>query len=106
MTEAATLDKLLAHTFTPHDIGDEMTVREYLSKLLQGILRQGESFSGKRPFGNSGWEHNLVVPAIQCGALNGELVGIDDDIEGAGWKSDEYDALLQELVLYAMGVTE
>jgi hypothetical protein len=105
MTDAATLDKLLAHTFTPSDIGDEMTVREYLCKLLKTMLRKGESFSGKRPFGNSGWERNLVVPAIQCGALKGVIDDSDPDYpEGNGWALMEYDDLLQALAGHAMGI--
>ena len=31
------------------------TVGEYLAKLLQVVWSRQDSFSGKRPFGNSGW---------------------------------------------------
>ena len=38
------------------------TVREYLVTLLSVLWDEGESFSGKRPLGNSGWEYELLDP--------------------------------------------
>ena len=35
------------------------TVRDYLVALLLEVWSEGEGFSGKRPFGNSGWEYDL-----------------------------------------------
>lgn len=35
------------------------TIRDYLKALLRVLWREGESFGGKRPFGNSGWEWEL-----------------------------------------------
>lgn len=35
------------------------TVKEYLKKLLECIWLEGESFSSKRPFGESGWQYEL-----------------------------------------------
>lgn len=98
------IDNLLAHSFTPHDIGDEMTVRQYLAKLLLAVLEEGECFSGKRPFGNSGWEENLVIPAIECGALRGEIDLSDPGWpEATGWDEGEYGLLLVALVDRGLG---
>jgi len=36
------------------------TIRDYLKVLLSTLWEEGESFSGKRPFGNSGWEYELL----------------------------------------------
>lgn len=44
-----------------NDAGAE-TVRDYLKALLAALWNEGEGFSGKRPLGNSGWEHELLVP--------------------------------------------
>jgi len=55
------------------------TVREYLKKLLSTLWEEGEGFSGKRPFGNSGWELDLYLPLIKAGVVKGKLV--DDDEE-------------------------
>lgn len=98
------LDKLLAHSFTPNDIGEEMTVREYLAKLLTTLLEEGECFSGKRPFGNSGWEENLVVPAIECGALEGDIEGGDTDWPEPDYDGEQFAAVRAALVARACGL--
>lgn len=49
------------------------TVRGYLKALLTELWREGEGFSGKRPFGNSGWEYELYVALITAGAVTGTL---------------------------------
>jgi len=53
--------------------GDNLTVRDYLRTLLETLWREGEEFSGKRPFGNSGWEYDLYAPLIKAGFINGTL---------------------------------
>ena len=35
------------------------SIRGYLKTLLTTLMAEGEGFSGKRPFGNSGWEYEL-----------------------------------------------
>lgn len=52
------------------------TLREYFVALLTTLIHEGEGFSGKRPFGNSGWEYELFVPLVQAGLVEGE---IDDE---------------------------
>ena len=54
------------------DAGENITVRQYLHKLLQALWSDGEGFSGKRPFGNSGWEYDLYTPLIKSGLIKGE----------------------------------
>ena len=58
------------------DAGENITVRQYLHKLLDTLWTQGEGFSGTRPFGNSGWEYELYTPLVKAGFVSGE---IDDD---------------------------
>lgn len=45
------------------------TVGEYLIILLGMIWNEGESFSGKRPFGNSGWERELYIALEKSGLI-------------------------------------
>lgn len=52
---------------------DAGTVREYLVALLRQLWIDGHGFSGKKPFGNSGWEDDLIVPLIRAGLLEGTL---------------------------------
>jgi hypothetical protein len=52
---------------------DAVTIREYLIKLLHTLWSEGEGFSGKRPFGNSGWEYELYIALIKGGAVKGNF---------------------------------
>lgn len=52
---------------------DAATVRGYLKALLTKLWNEGEGFSGKRPFGNSGWEYDLYFPLVKAGRVAGEL---------------------------------
>ena len=54
------------------DAGD-LTIRDYLRTLLTMVWEEGEDFDGKRPFGNSGWEHDLYKPLIKAGHIGGKL---------------------------------
>ncbi len=62
------------------DLYREVTVREYLHSLLKTLWEQGEGFSGKRPFGNSGWQGDLLDPLIKAGFIPG-VVHVDEDGE-------------------------
>jgi hypothetical protein len=54
------------------DIGD-VTLNEFLRRLLLGVFIDGECFSGKRPFGNSGWEYSIYEALIRDGLIEGKL---------------------------------
>lgn len=55
------------------DAGDNLTVRDYLHELLSRLWERGEGFSGKRPFGNSGWDYELYAPLVAGGFIPGTL---------------------------------
>lgn len=62
------------------DFEDEtITIREYLHKLLETLWIEGEGFSSKRPFGNSGWENDLIIPLVKAGFVEGKLSYFDDE---------------------------
>lgn len=50
----------------PNDC-DAETVRQYFKELLYELLYREESFSGKRPFGNSGWRYEFLEPLHEAG---------------------------------------
>ena len=56
--------------------GEEGTIRDYLFLLLRAVWHEQEGFSGKRPFGDSGWEYDMYIPLIRGGFIDGTL---DDD---------------------------
>lgn len=71
------------------------TIRDYLKTLLKVLFIEGEGFSGKRPFGESGWKIDLYLSLVQGGIIVGT---IDED----GYLKDcDYtagDSILQEAI--------
>lgn len=67
------------------------TVRGYFKALLRELIQEEEGFSGKRPFGNSGWQYELYRPLVKAGAVAG-------DDEGEAQDTDAADALIQSAV--------
>jgi len=53
--------------------GDIRTIRDYLIRLLSDVWKDGEGFNGKRPFGDSGWESDLITPLVRAGLVKGKL---------------------------------
>ena len=49
------------------------TIRDYLKTLLRTLWQQGEGFSGKRPFGNGGWEFDLYKALVAAKVIDGEI---------------------------------
>ncbi len=72
------------------------TVRGYLKALLRELWREEGSFSGKRPFGESGWKHDLYVPLVRAWLVAGV---IDED----GFIEDVDKEAADNLILAAIG---
>lgn len=49
------------------------TIREYLKRLLSVLWEEEESFGGKRPFGNSGWQWDVYRALVKGGAASGRF---------------------------------
>ena len=64
---------------------DEWTIGDYLKNLLKEVFIQGEGFSGKRPFGDSGWEYDVYIPLVKAGIIDGSIDedGYVDEIDSA-----------------------
>jgi hypothetical protein len=52
---------------------DAATIRDYLVALVRQVWVENEGFSGKRPFGNSGWQDDLYVTIMRAGLVNGSI---------------------------------
>jgi hypothetical protein len=49
------------------------TIRDYLKALLSTLWSEEEGFSGKRPFGNSGWTWDVYRALVKGGAIKGKI---------------------------------
>lgn len=49
------------------------SLREYFYTLLLALWYQGEEFSGKRPFGNSGWDWDIYACLVKLEVIKGKL---------------------------------
>lgn len=70
--DPAQLDAALGVMFDS-DAGDGLTVREWLTDLLMTVWVEEEEFSGKRAWGNSGWQWDVYPPLVDAGFLPGTL---------------------------------
>lgn len=57
------------------------TVKGYLKALLFTLWDENEGFSGKRPFGNSGWECDLAMALVKGKFIKGRISGEYEDGE-------------------------
>lgn len=80
---------------TKSDAGNNITIRQYLKKLLTTLWVEEEGFSGKRPFGNSGWQYAVYKPLIKAKLIKG---AIDKD----GFISDVDTEAADKLILKAI----
>lgn len=92
-------EEILKFHMKENDAGAE-TIGEYLSQLLVNLIDEGEGFSSKRPFGNSGWIYELYLPLVDGGFVEGSLDedGYLEEIED----SEAACQLLMEVVQYAL----
>ncbi len=67
------IDKVLDLVIEDCNAGDNITIKEYLIAIVREVWDQGEGFSGKRPFGDSGWEYDLYKPLVKAGLIGGEV---------------------------------
>ena len=59
---------------TIFDDSDTTTFRELFHDILFSVLAQGEGFSGKCPYGNSSWQHDLDHALVDMGVVKGNLI--------------------------------
>lgn len=77
VAEGSDFETILSFRFNSMDHG-EIAVREFLYLLLKTLWDEGEGFSGKRPFGNSGWEYGLLEAAGLAGAYEVNVSDLGD----------------------------
>ena len=77
------------------DLSDGITIKEYILRLVIELFYQKEGFSGKRPFGDSGWEYDLYKPLIEHGLVSG-VIDVDGCVDTVD--SEEADQLLFRII--------
>lgn len=80
-----------------HNDIDAKTVGEYLRALLSTLWQEDEGFSGKRPFGNSGWKWDVYTALVKAGVVPGEF---DEEL---GYLDECDEQAADRLVLAAIG---
>ena len=81
------------------DFDKDLTIIGYFKMLLIEVWKEGECFSGKRPFGNSGWKYDVYKPLIKAGVIGGEL---DEDGYIEDYDQREADNKVVELIEAAL----
>ena len=94
--------EVLAVPMETNDSG-ATTIRGYLVALVRAVLAENEGFSGKRPFGNSGWEWDLYVALGRAGAIRVRMDEEGDVEDIAPSQQKKADGLLR-LALDALAV--
>ena len=51
----------------------KVTVVEYLKALLTELWQEEEGFSGKRPFGDSGWQFDVYKGFVAAKLIKGDI---------------------------------
>lgn len=83
-----TYDEILDFEYGSREHG-LITIRHYFCLLLFTLWKEGEGFSGKRPFGNSGWEYTIYEILVKCGAVKGTFEY--DEETGECWGLADFD---------------
>lgn len=71
------------------------TIRDYLKALVREVWVEQEGFSGKRPFGNSGWSGELEMALVKAGRIAGSL-------SPEGWLDESDPEAAHKIILEAI----
>lgn len=82
------IEKVLNFEYSNWDLG-KCTIRKYLVTLARTCWEEEEGFSGKRPFGNSGWTWDVMGALVSGGFIDGriDLDGFLDDCDEVAGKA-------------------
>lgn len=95
MTFDGTAAAVLACPMNDPNDADAVTIRDYLIQLLLKVWVEQDEFSGKYPFGNSGWTGEIEIALIAAGLVDGRF---DED----GYIAEVDDAEVDRLIILAI----
>lgn len=80
--EVTTGSQVLACTMNPrHNDAKATTIRAFLVRLAAEVWEKGDLFSGKRPFGYSGWHWDVYEALGRAGLIAMQLDGEDELVD-------------------------
>ena len=68
-----TEQSILDLKFKSDDLDKKVTIRQFFYELMKLLWEEKECFDGKRPFGNSGWDSDLITCLVKNKLVEGEL---------------------------------
>lgn len=75
--------------------GSDYTIRTLFKDILDALIDEADSFSGKRPLGDSGWQGEIAADLIDQSILEGEVTrDRDGDIEEVFFDFKDFDAVM------------
>lgn len=89
--------EILELKFESTDLERTISIRDFFKELLTTLFKKGECFSGKRPFGNSGWDYDLCVCLAKKGVIDGKCSKYED-FDDWDYDSKEADSKILELI--------
>ncbi len=75
ITSRAEAEEVLCAQLRGDNDSGERTVREYFLAIAKKVWEDGEGFSGKRPFGNSGWNYDIYGALVSADLISGTFDG-------------------------------
>ena len=81
--------------FFCEDLEQKISIEDYLKELLTLVWQEKECFSGKRPFGNSGWEYDIEEVLVKNKIVKGNFDG-DGYIGDAN--TEEVDKIILQII--------
>jgi hypothetical protein len=82
--------------FKSNDLGKKVTIRQFFFELMKTLWIKQEEFSGKRPFGNSGWDGDLISCLVKNKLIKGKL---DEDGYLEDYDNKEVDKFVMAQIL-------
>lgn len=90
--------KVLLLKFHSTDLDRDVTVKEFFVELLTTLFRKKECFSGKRPFGNSGWDYDLAVCFVKNKVIPGSIEDLGDGDFDCDYEYSDFDNAILDLI--------
>lgn len=82
--------------FKSNDLGKKVTIRQFFFELMKTLWIEQEGFSGKRPFGNSSWDGDLIGCLVKNKLIKGKL---DEDGYLEDYDNKEVDKFVMSQIL-------